>query len=60
MTTDDPDIAARVRSLGNYGSSQKYVHELLGANSRLDEIQSAALRIKLQHLDRSGPGYTPK
>jgi dTDP-3-amino-3,4,6-trideoxy-alpha-D-glucose transaminase len=51
VTTDDPDVAARVRSLGNYGSSQKYVHDLLGANSRLDEIQSAVLRIKLQHLD---------
>lgn len=51
VTTDDPDVAARVRSLGNYGSSQKYVNELLGANSRLDEIQSAVLRVKLQHLD---------
>ena len=51
VTTDDPDVAARVRSLGNYGSSQKYVHDLLGANSRLDEIQSAVLRVKLQHLD---------
>jgi dTDP-3-amino-3,4,6-trideoxy-alpha-D-glucose transaminase len=51
VTTDHPDIAARVRSLGNYGSSQKYVNELLGANSRLDEIQSAMLRVKLQHLD---------
>lgn len=51
VTTDDPDVATRVRSLGNYGSSQKYVNELLGANSRLDEIQSAVLRIKLQHLD---------
>ena len=50
VTTDDPGVAARVRSLGNYGSSQKYVHDLLGANSRLDEIQSAVLRIKLQHL----------
>ena len=51
VTTDDPDVAARVRSLGNYGSSQKYVNELLGSNSRLDEIQSAVLRVKLQHLD---------
>lgn len=51
VTTDNPDVAARVRSLGNYGSSQKYVNELLGANSRLDEIQSAVLRVKLQHLD---------
>jgi dTDP-3-amino-3,4,6-trideoxy-alpha-D-glucose transaminase len=51
VTTDDPDVAARVRSLRNYGSSRKYVHELLGSNSRLDEIQSAVLRIKLRHLD---------
>jgi len=51
VTTDDPDVAARVSSLGNYGSSQKYVNDLLGANSRLDEIQSAVLRVKLGHLD---------
>ena len=51
VTTDDPDVAACVRSLGSYGSSKKYVHDLLGANSRLDEIQSAVLRVKLQHLD---------
>ncbi|BCO47481.1 aminotransferase [Mycobacterium intracellulare] len=52
VTTDNADIASRVRSLGNYGSSKKYVHDLLGANSRLDEIQAAVLRIKLQHLDK--------
>lgn len=51
VTTDDPDVAARVRSLGNYGSSQKYVNDLLGSNSRLDEIQSAVLSVKLRHLD---------
>jgi dTDP-3-amino-3,4,6-trideoxy-alpha-D-glucose transaminase len=51
VTTDDLGVAARVRSLGNYGSSQKYVNDFLGSNSRLDEIQSAVLRIKLQHLD---------
>ncbi len=51
VTTNDAATAARVRSLGNYGSSKKYVHDLLGSNSRLDEIQSAVLRIKLQHLD---------
>ena len=51
VTTDDPVVADRIRSLGNYGSSKKYVHDLLGANSRLDEVQSAVLRVKLQHLD---------
>lgn len=51
VTTDDAGVAAHVRTLGNYGSSKKYVHDLLGANSRLDEIQAAVLRVKLQHLD---------
>ncbi|OBA84285.1 erythromycin biosynthesis sensory transduction protein eryC1 [Mycobacterium sp. 1164966.3] len=51
VTTDDSGVAARVRSLGNYGSTQKYVHDVLGTNSRLDEIQSAVLRVKLQYLD---------
>ncbi len=51
VTTNDASLAARIRSLGNYGSSQKYVHDMLGTNSRLDEIQSAVLSIKLQHLD---------
>jgi dTDP-3-amino-3,4,6-trideoxy-alpha-D-glucose transaminase len=51
VTTDDTQVAARVRSLANYGSSRKYVHDLLGMNSRLDEIQSAVLRVKLPLLD---------
>ncbi|WP_293044754.1 DegT/DnrJ/EryC1/StrS family aminotransferase [Mycobacterium sp.] len=51
VTTDDPHIAARVRSLRNYGSSRKYMHDFLGTNSRLDEIQSAVLHQKLQYLD---------
>lgn len=51
VTTNDAVIAGRVRALGNYGSSRKYVHDLLGSNSRLDEVQSAVLRVKLRHLD---------
>jgi dTDP-3-amino-3,4,6-trideoxy-alpha-D-glucose transaminase len=51
VTTNDPSVAARVRALRNYGSSQKYVHDVVGTNSRLDEIQSAVLRVKLRHLD---------
>ncbi|WP_156661524.1 DegT/DnrJ/EryC1/StrS aminotransferase family protein [Mycobacterium sp. 852002-51163_SCH5372311] len=51
VTTNDAEVAARVRALGNYGSSEKYVHDFVGANSRLDEIQSAVLRVKLEHLD---------
>lgn len=51
VTTDDPDLAARIRRLGNYGSARKYVNEERGANSRLDPLQAAALRVKLGHLD---------
>ncbi|MDQ2891392.1 MAG: DegT/DnrJ/EryC1/StrS family aminotransferase [Gemmatimonadota bacterium] len=50
VTTNDPVIAARIRQLRNYGSHQKYVHDVQGVNSRLDEIQSAVLRVKLRYL----------
>jgi len=51
VTTNDPEIAARVRVLGNYGSRVKYHNEVQGVNSRLDPIQAAVLRVKLAHLD---------
>jgi len=51
VTTDDEELAGLVRSLSNYGSSKKYFHKYQGLNSRLDEIQAAILRIKLNHLD---------
>jgi dTDP-4-amino-4,6-dideoxygalactose transaminase len=51
VTTNDPIIAERVRQLRNYGSKIKYSHEIKGFNSRLDELQAAFLRVKLQHLD---------
>lgn len=51
VTTDDPDLAARIRMLRNYGSRVKYVNEEPGFNSRLDEVQAAALRVKLSRLD---------
>jgi dTDP-4-amino-4,6-dideoxygalactose transaminase len=51
VTTSDPEIADRLRRLRNYGSRTKYVHEELGTNSRLDELQAALLRVKLRHLD---------
>lgn len=51
VTTDDPDIAERVRLLGNYGSSAKYVNDVAGVNSRLDPLQAAVLRVKLSHLN---------
>ena len=50
ITTDDAEIADRVRVLRNYGSRVKYVNEVQGYNSRLDELQAAALRVKLGHL----------
>lgn len=50
VITDDPDIAARVAKLRNYGSLEKYSHELCGSNSRLDELQAAVLRVKLRYL----------
>jgi dTDP-4-amino-4,6-dideoxygalactose transaminase len=51
VVTDSAPLAEMVRALGNYGSRQKYVHEYKGVNSRLDEMQCAMLRVKLQHLD---------
>jgi dTDP-4-amino-4,6-dideoxygalactose transaminase len=51
VTTDDENLAETIRSLANYGSSQKYINHYKGLNSRLDEIQAAVMRIKLQSLD---------
>lgn len=51
ITTDNPDLAERIRVLRNYGSRVKYVNEVQGANSRLDPLQAAILRVKLVHLD---------
>lgn len=51
VVTDDEELARVVRSLANYGSIEKYVHEYEGVNSRTDEIQAAVLRVKLPRLD---------
>jgi dTDP-4-amino-4,6-dideoxygalactose transaminase len=51
VTTNRGDVADSLRVLRNYGSRQKYFNEVKGHNSRLDEIQAAALRVKLKHLD---------
>ncbi|TWT80141.1 dTDP-3-amino-3,6-dideoxy-alpha-D-galactopyranose transaminase [Planctomycetes bacterium CA13] len=52
VTTSDLAIAERVRMLGNYGSRQKYHHEIVGTNSRLGELQAAFLRVRLSVLDQ--------
>ncbi|MFT4943539.1 MAG: dTDP-4-amino-4,6-dideoxygalactose transaminase [Candidatus Paceibacteria bacterium] len=51
VTTNDASLAAVIKKLRNYGSSSKYVNELLGVNSRLDEIQASFLSVKLPLLD---------
>lgn len=51
VTTDDDELAVKVRALGNYGSSRKYVFDWQGRNSRIDEIQAAVLDVKLKYLD---------
>ena len=51
LTTNDPEIARRVRLLGNYGTSKRYVADVKGVNSRLDPLQAAILAVKLRHLD---------
>jgi dTDP-4-amino-4,6-dideoxygalactose transaminase len=51
ITTNDAELAAKLRSLRNYGSSAKYVHDMIGLNSRLDPLQAAILRVKLRKLD---------
>jgi len=51
LSTDDADLAERLRRLRVHGSSRRYVHEELGMNSRLDALQAAVLRVKLRHLD---------
>ena len=51
VTTNDPDIADKIRVLRNYGSRVKYVNDVQGYNSRLDPLQAAILRVKLAHLD---------
>lgn len=49
--TDDDLLAKKMRMIANHGQSQKYIHDIIGVNSRLDSIQAAVLRVKLKYLD---------
>jgi dTDP-4-amino-4,6-dideoxygalactose transaminase len=51
ITTDDADIARQIKLYRNHGSSRQYHHDVLGYNSRLDELQAVILRIKLKRID---------
>lgn len=51
VTTNDEDLAEKLRYLRNYGSNEKYKNKYPGVNSRMDEVQAAVLRVKLKHLD---------
>jgi len=51
VTTNDTEVANRIRILRNYGSQEKYVNEVQGFNSRLDPLQAAILSVKLRHLE---------
>ncbi|MDM7914463.1 MAG: DegT/DnrJ/EryC1/StrS family aminotransferase, partial [Candidatus Eisenbacteria bacterium] len=51
ITTDDEELAGRLRQLRNYGERDRYHHDVVGFNSRMDEIQAAILRAKLPHLE---------
>lgn len=52
VTTDDPDLATRLRALRVHGEVSRYVHEYIGWNSRLDALQAAVLSVKLRYLDQ--------
>lgn len=51
LTTQDADLAGRLRTLRVHGSKERYIHEEIGYNSRLDEVQAAVLRVKLPYVD---------
>jgi len=53
VTTNDDELAQMIRALGNYGSTEKYIFDHLGRNSRIDELQAAILLAKLPDLDRA-------
>ena len=52
MMTNDHELAKKLRMIANHGQSKRYYHDIVGCNSRLDNIQAAVLRIKLKELDQ--------
>jgi dTDP-4-amino-4,6-dideoxygalactose transaminase len=56
ITTDDPELAAKLRSLRTHGAKMKYHHDYVGINSRLDSLQAAILRVKFKYLDQWAQG----
>lgn len=50
LTTDDPEVAEHARRLRNHGGKDRYYHDEIGANSRLDSLQAAILRVRMPHL----------
>ena len=51
LYTQDAELAKKIKMIANHGQEQKYVHDIVGCNSRLDTLQAAVLRIKLRQLD---------
>jgi len=51
LYTNDPELGEKMRMVANHGQARKYVHDIIGCNSRLDSIQAAILDVKLKHLD---------
>jgi dTDP-4-amino-4,6-dideoxygalactose transaminase len=51
IVTDDTSLAKKIKTYRNYGSNKKYYNEVVGTNSRLDEMQAGLLRVKLSHID---------
>ena len=51
LMTEDEDLAKKIRMIANHGQAQKYHHEILGCNSRLDTLQAAVLNVKLKYLN---------
>lgn len=51
IMTNDDDLAAKLRMIVNHGQSERYYHDSIGVNSRLDSLQAAVLKVKLKHLD---------